>query len=90
MATGSVYWVLGGQVKGGRMAGDQVRVEAASLNQNRDYPVLTDYRALLGGLFQRAYAWTAPASTRCSRARRPRTCRSSDHAPPCRFLYCVT
>ena len=52
---GSVYWVLGGQVKGGRMAGEQVRVEAASLNQARDYPVLTDYRALLGGLFQRAY-----------------------------------
>ena len=23
--------------------------------QNRDYPVLTDYRALFGGLFARAY-----------------------------------
>jgi len=52
---GSVYWVLGGPVKGGRLAGDQARVDAASLNQGRDYPVLTDYRALLGGLFQRAY-----------------------------------
>ena len=52
---GSVYWVLGGQVKGGRMAGEQVRVERATLNQDRDYPVLTDYRSLLGGLFQRAY-----------------------------------
>lgn len=50
---GSVYWVLGGSVKGGRIAGEQVRVEAASLNQNRDYPVLNDYRGLLGGVFQR-------------------------------------
>ena len=52
---GSVYWVLGGQVRGGRLAGDQARVDAASLNQGRDYPVLTDYRSLMGGLFQRAY-----------------------------------
>ena len=47
--------VLGGAVKGGRMAGEQVKVEHASLFQNRDYPVLTDYRALFGGLFARAY-----------------------------------
>jgi uncharacterized protein (DUF1501 family) len=52
---GSVYWVLGGQVRGGRIAGPQVRVDQASLNQDRDYRVLTDYRSLLGGLFQRAY-----------------------------------
>jgi uncharacterized protein (DUF1501 family) len=52
---GSVYWVLGGSIKGGRVAGDQVPVDEAHLFQNRDYPVLTDYRALLGGLFQRMY-----------------------------------
>jgi len=52
---GSVYWVLGGAVKGGRLAGEEVKVEQASLFQNRDYPVLTDYRALFGGLFARAY-----------------------------------
>jgi uncharacterized protein (DUF1501 family) len=52
---GSVYWVMGGGIKGGRLAGDQVKVAAETLNQNRDYPVLTDYRALLGGLFQRIY-----------------------------------
>lgn len=52
---GSVYWVMGGGVRGGRIAGPQVKVEQATLNQDRDYPVLTDYRALLGGLFQRAY-----------------------------------
>ena len=52
---GSVYWVLGGGVKGGRIAGNQVRISAETLNQNRDLPVLTDYRGLLGGLFQRLY-----------------------------------
>jgi uncharacterized protein (DUF1501 family) len=52
---GSVYWVLGGAVKGGRIAGEQVKVEHATLFQNRDYPVLTDYRALFAGLFARAY-----------------------------------
>ncbi|NVO17966.1 MAG: DUF1501 domain-containing protein [Rhodoplanes sp.] len=52
---GSVYWVLGGALKGGRIAGDQVAVDQPHLFQNRDYPVLTDYRALLAGLFQRLY-----------------------------------
>jgi uncharacterized protein (DUF1501 family) len=52
---GSVYWVLGGAVKGGRLAGEQVKVSQASLFQNRDYPVLTDYRMMFGGLFQRIY-----------------------------------
>jgi uncharacterized protein (DUF1501 family) len=49
---GSVYWVFGGSVRGGRVAGEQVPVRMASLFQNRDYPVLNDYRAVLGGLFQ--------------------------------------
>ena len=52
---GSVYWVMGGAVKGGRIAGPQVAVTQATLNQNRDWPVLTDYRGLIGGLAQRAY-----------------------------------
>lgn len=52
---GSVYWVLGGGVSGGRMVGPQVRIAPETLNQNRDLPVLTDYRALIGGLWQRQY-----------------------------------
>jgi uncharacterized protein (DUF1501 family) len=52
---GSVYWVLGGGIKGGRLAGEQVPVDQQHLFQNRDYPVLTDYRAMFGGLFQRMY-----------------------------------
>jgi len=53
---GSVYWVLGGGMRGGQIAGEQARVEQGTLFQNRDYPVLNEYRAVLGGLFRRMYA----------------------------------
>ena len=56
---GSVYWVLGGALQGGRLAGDQIVVGPATLNQNRDFPVITEYRALLGGLFKRMYSLDA-------------------------------
>jgi uncharacterized protein (DUF1501 family) len=49
---GTVYWVLGGAISGGRIAGEQQRLERATLFQDRDYPVLNDYRAVLGGLFR--------------------------------------
>jgi len=52
---GSAYWVLGGALQGGRFAGEEVVVRADSLNQNRDWPVTTEYRAMLGGLFRRIY-----------------------------------
>ena len=55
---GSIYWVLGGGVSGGRVAGPQVRIAPETLNQNRDLPVLTDYRALIGGIWQRQYGLT--------------------------------
>jgi len=55
---GSVYWVLGGAVKGGRIVGAQAPVTQVGLNQNRDYPVLTDYRSLIGGVVRRAYDLT--------------------------------
>ncbi|HJV80446.1 DUF1501 domain-containing protein [Noviherbaspirillum sp.] len=56
---GTVYWVLGGSVRGGRIAGEQVRVEQTTLFQDRDYPVLNEYRAVLGGLFARMYGLRA-------------------------------
>jgi len=56
---GSVYWVLGGGIHGGQVMGEQTRVEQATLFQNRDYPVLNEYRALLGGLFARMYGLNA-------------------------------
>lgn len=52
---GSIYWVLGGSVNGGRMAGPQVTLSQATLNQGRDLPVLTDYRSMIGGLAARQY-----------------------------------
>ena len=56
---GTVYWVLGGSVRGGRVLGEQVRVGQSTLFQNRDFPVLNDYRALLAGLFARQYGLNA-------------------------------
>ena len=55
---GSVYWVLGGGVRGGQVLGEQVAVEPANLFQNRDLPVLNEYRSWIGGLFARLYGLT--------------------------------
>ena len=52
---GSVYWVMGGSVRGGRVVGEQVRLGLSTLHQDRDYPVLNEYRLVLGGLFGRVY-----------------------------------
>jgi uncharacterized protein (DUF1501 family) len=52
---GSVYWVLGGHISGGRIAGEQVRVAHDTLFQDRDYPVLNNYRGVLGGIFGRLW-----------------------------------
>ena len=52
---GTTYWVLGGGVRGGRIAGEQVAVTQPNLLQNRDYPVLNNYRDVLGGLMQRLW-----------------------------------
>ncbi len=55
---GSVYWVLGGSVSGGRIAGEQRPLSRTTLFQDRDYPVLNDYRAVLGGLFRSLWGLT--------------------------------
>jgi len=52
---GSAYWVMGGAVKGGRIAGEQVELTRSTLFQGRDWPVLNDYRELLGGVLGRMY-----------------------------------
>jgi uncharacterized protein (DUF1501 family) len=56
---GTVYWVLGGSVKGGTVAGEQRTVERAGLFQDRDFPVLNDYRAVLAGLFRSLWGLSA-------------------------------
>ncbi len=55
---GTVYWVLGGAVNGGVIAGAQQRVSRGTLFQDRDYPVLNDYRSVLGGLFRSLWGLT--------------------------------
>jgi uncharacterized protein (DUF1501 family) len=52
---GGVFWVLGGGVRGNQIVGEQVRMEQSTLFQNRDLPVLNEYRAIFGGLIQRMY-----------------------------------
>ncbi len=62
---GSVYWVLGGGIRGGRIAGRQVAVTQANLFQDRDLQVLNDYRSLVGGVLQKGYGMsqTQPRSS---------------------------
>jgi uncharacterized protein (DUF1501 family) len=52
---GSVMWVLGGRIAGGSVAGEQTDASRYSLFQNRDYPVLNEYRSVLGFIFARLY-----------------------------------
>ena len=52
---GNVLWVLGGAVRGGRVAGLRVAVDRPALLQDRDLPVLNDWRDVLGGLFRRLW-----------------------------------
>jgi uncharacterized protein (DUF1501 family) len=52
---GTAYWVLGGGVRGGRVAGAQIVQAPQTLNQNRDDPVLNPGRDLLGGVFARLW-----------------------------------
>ncbi|ANH69053.1 DUF1501 domain-containing protein [Mitsuaria sp. 7] len=73
---GSVYWLLGGGLaSGGPVAGDQIALTATSLFQNRDYPVLNDYRAVLGGLWQRQFGLSNDAVARVFPGVRPKDLR---------------
>jgi uncharacterized protein (DUF1501 family) len=69
---GSVFWVMGGAVKGRRIAGEQQDITQATLFQNRDYPVLNEYRAVLGGLFARQYGLNAAQIERVFPGAKPR------------------
>jgi uncharacterized protein (DUF1501 family) len=61
---GTVYWVLGGAINGGAVLGAQQQVNRATLFQDRDFPVLNDYRAVLGGLFRRLWGLSPAQSGR--------------------------
>ena len=69
---GTAYWVMGGGVKGG-VRGEQVALTGpAALNQGRDWPVLNEYRAVFGGLFQRMYGLDAAQLQRVFPGGQPR------------------
>lgn len=68
---GSVYWVMGGGLRGGRVAGEQVRIAQSTLFQNRDYPVLNDYRAVCGGLFRSMWGLSREQGDRIFPGTRP-------------------
>jgi uncharacterized protein (DUF1501 family) len=69
---GSIYWVLGGAIQGGRLVGEQTTISPQTLNENRDFPVLTEYRALLGGIFRRMYSLDAERLARVFPGAMPR------------------
>lgn len=56
---GGVMWVLGGSAKRAPVAGEQVALTPTNLLQNRDWPVLNDYRAVLGGIFEAQFSLRA-------------------------------
>ena len=61
---GTVYWVLGGSISGGTIVGEQRRLVQGALFQDRDYPVLNDYRSVLGGLFRSLWGLSPGQSSR--------------------------
>ena len=68
---GTAYIVMGGAIRGGRVAGEQRDITEAGLFQNRDLPVLNEYRGVLGALFARQYGLSAPAIDRIFPGARP-------------------
>ena len=50
---GNVMWLLGGAVAGGKVHGDWRGMEEANLNEGRDLPVTTDFRAVLATVLER-------------------------------------
>ena len=56
---------MGGSINGGRVIGEQVKIDRAN------YPILTDYRAMFAGLFQRMFRLEAASIQRIFAAVRP-------------------
>jgi len=56
---GSALWLLGGGISGGAIHGEQARLREADLHQNRDVPVLNEYRSVLSGVLRAMYGLDA-------------------------------
>jgi uncharacterized protein (DUF1501 family) len=50
---GNVMWVLGGKINGGKVYGEWEGVADGALNEGRDLPVTTDFRAVLAQVAER-------------------------------------
>ena len=61
---GSVLWVLGGGIRGGAVRGEQIEVRRETLLQDRDFPVINNYRNTLAGMFARAFGLAPDALAR--------------------------
>lgn len=71
---GSVYLVLGGSLAAQPVVvGEQVALRASNLNQNRDLPVLNEYRAWLGGIVALQFGLGADAVQSIFPATTPRS-----------------
>lgn len=53
---GNVFWLLGGQVNGGRMHGEWPGLESAARFEGRDLAVVHDYRAILARSVRQQFA----------------------------------
>ena len=53
---GSALWLLGGAISGGAIHGEQARLRETDLHQNRDVPVVNEYRSVLSGVLREMYA----------------------------------
>ena len=52
---GTTLWVLGGGVRGGAVRGEQAPIAPGALHQDRDLPVLNEYRSVLSSLVGRTF-----------------------------------
>lgn len=61
---GSVYWVLGGSIAGGRLAGDQTPLSPTTLNDGRDMSVTSQYTSILADIVSRIYGLNSAQTAR--------------------------
>jgi len=61
---GTTLMVLGGQVRGGAVRGSQAGLGRGQLHEDRDVPVINEYRAMLAGLYGRMYGLSETALDR--------------------------
>jgi uncharacterized protein (DUF1501 family) len=61
---GTTLMVLGGQVRGGTIRGSQAGLGPGQLHEDRDVPVINEYRATLAGLYGRMYGLSETALDR--------------------------